>query len=118
MLRSTKSRITAFLMGAIAAVPAFGTKPAAAQAGTPFVGQMMLTGTNFCPRAWARADGQLLPIAQNTALFSLLGTTYGGDGRTSFGLPDLRGRAPIGQGSGPGLSTRTWGQKGGAETHT
>jgi microcystin-dependent protein len=79
---------------------------------------MRLTAANFGPRNWARAEGQLLAINSNQALFSLLGTTYGGDGRTTFGLPDLRGRAPIGQGNGPGLSPRTWGQKGGAETHT
>jgi microcystin-dependent protein len=72
-------------------------------------------GGNFAPRGWALCQGQLLAIAQNQALFSLLGTTYGGDGRTTFGLPDLRGRAPMGEGSGPGLSTRRIGQMGGAE---
>ena len=71
----------------------------------PFIGQIMLFGGNFCPRGWAEAAGQILPINQNTALFSLLGTMYGGDGRTDFGLPDLRGRVPIHEGSGPGLST-------------
>lgn len=75
-------------------------------------------GSNFAPRAWATCSGQLLPIAQNTALFSLLGTIYGGDGRTTFALPDLRGRAPISAGTGPGLSTYREGQRGGVETVT
>lgn len=82
----------------------------------PFLGQIQLFGFNFAPRGWAKCEGQLLPIAQYSALFSLLGTTYGGDGRTSFGLPDLRGRAPIGAGNGPGLSDHRLGAKGGAET--
>ena len=67
----------------------------------PFLGQIQAFGFNFAPRGWALCEGQLLPIAQNTALFSLLGTIYGGDGRTTFGLPDLRGRVPMGQGHGP-----------------
>jgi len=73
-------------------------------------------GGNFSPRGWAYCDGQLLAIASNTALFSILGTTYGGDGRTTFALPDLRGRAPIHPGTGPGLSTYRLGQRGGNET--
>lgn len=72
-------------------------------------------GGNFAPRSWALCDGQLLPINQNQALFSILGTTFGGDGRTTFGLPDLRGRAPIHAGNGPGLSDRRLGAKGGVE---
>ncbi len=92
-------------------------RPAAAQA-EPFVGQMMLVGFNFCPRGWALADGQLLPIEQNQALFALLGTTYGGDGRTTFALPDLRGRVALHQGTGPGLSARRIGEQGGSETNT
>jgi len=75
-------------------------------------------GGNFAIRGWALCDGQLLAIAQNSALFSILGTTYGGDGRTSFGLPDLRGRAAMHPGNGPGLSSRRLGEKGGAETTT
>ena len=75
-------------------------------------------GGNFAPRGWAFCDGQLLSIAQNTALFSILGTTYGGDGRTTFALPDLRGRAPIGPRQGPGLSDYRLGQRGGVETVT
>jgi microcystin-dependent protein len=73
---------------------------------------------NFAPRGWAFCDGQLLAVSQNDALFSLLGTTYGGDGRTTFGLPDLRGRIPLHQGTGPGLSHRSLGTKSGAETET
>lgn len=84
----------------------------------PFIGQIMMFGGNFAPRGWAFCDGQLLSIASNTALFSILGTTYGGDGRTSFALPDLRGRVPIHPGTGPGLSTRKLGQRSGTETNT
>ena len=83
----------------------------------PFLGEIIMFGGNFAPRGWALCHGQLLAISQNQALFSLLGTTYGGDGRTTFGLPDLRGRAPISPGSGPGLPTYRWGQKGGEATH-
>jgi len=82
----------------------------------PFIGEIKAVGFNFCPRGWAEADGQLLAIAQNQALFSLYGTIYGGDGRTTFALPDLRGRVPIHEGStGPGLSTYAQGSKGGSE---
>ncbi|ARV15445.1 phage tail protein [Polaribacter sp. SA4-12] len=81
----------------------------------PMMASIMLFAGNFAPRGWAFCDGQLLPISQYSALFSLLGTTYGGDGRTTFGLPDLRGRAPIGPRNGPGLSDYRLGQKGGAE---
>ena len=84
----------------------------------PFLGTIQPFGFNFAPRGWAKCDGQLLPIAQYQALFSLLGTTYGGDGRTTFGLPDLRGRSMLNQGSGAGLSPRTIGQRGGSETNT
>jgi microcystin-dependent protein len=84
----------------------------------PFIGQVVPHGFNFAPRGYAFCEGQLLPIAQNTALFSLLGTTYGGDGRTTFGLPDLRGRFPIHRGNGPGLTPRQLGQSGGSQTHT
>ena len=84
----------------------------------PFVGEIMMFGGTFCPRGWANADGQLLPVNQNQALFSLLGTTYGGDGRTTFALPDLRGRVPLHVGTGPGLAERRQGSKGGEENHT
>jgi microcystin-dependent protein len=79
----------------------------------PFLGQIQMFGFNFAPRSWAFCDGQLLAVAQNTALFSLLGTAFGGDGRTTFALPDLRGRSAMHPGSGPGLPTYTWGQRGG-----
>ncbi len=81
----------------------------------PFVGEIRMFAGNFAPRGWALCDGQLLAVSQNDALFSLFGTIYGGDGRTTFGLPDLRGRIPIHAGQGPGLSTRSLGQKSGAE---
>lgn len=82
----------------------------------PFLGQMVMFGGNFAPRGWALCNGQLLPINQYQALFSILGTTYGGDGRTTFALPDLRGRAPIHQGRGPGLSDIKLGERGGLES--
>ncbi len=84
----------------------------------PFVGEIRMFAGNFAPRGWAFCDGQLLAVSQNDALFSLLGTIYGGDGRTTFGLPDLRGRIPLHQGTGPGLSARRLGSKGGAEKVT
>lgn len=84
----------------------------------PFVAEIRIYPFNFAPRGWAFCDGQLLPISQNTALFSLLGTTYGGDGRTSFALPDLQGRTPMAPGQGPGLSLYDLGQQGGEETVT
>ena len=80
----------------------------------PFLGQISIVGFNFPPRGWAFCDGQILPINQNQALYSLLGTTYGGDGRTTFGLPDLRGRTPI----HPDNAGINQGSKGGDETHT
>lgn len=84
-------------------------------ASDPFIGEIMYVPYTFCPRGWAEASGQLLQISQNTALFSLLGTTYGGDGRVTFALPDLRGRVPVHYGTGPGLSSYTMGQRGGQE---
>ncbi|MBB4080960.1 microcystin-dependent protein [Lewinella aquimaris] len=84
----------------------------------PFIAMIVGFGGNFAPRGWALCEGQLLPISQNTALFSLLGTTYGGDGRTTFALPDLRGRFPIHPGNGPGLTPIRLGEKGGRETVT
>ncbi|MCB0457738.1 MAG: tail fiber protein [Flavobacteriaceae bacterium] len=84
----------------------------------PFIGQLMCVGFNFAPQGWALCQGQLLSISQNTALFSLLGTTYGGNGQTTFALPDLRGRAPIGWGSGPGLQNINLGEKSGSNTTT
>jgi microcystin-dependent protein len=84
----------------------------------PFLGTVVLFAGNFAPRGWAFCQGQLLPIAQNTALFSLLGTTFGGDGQTTFALPDLRGCVPVGTGQGNGLSNRTAGERGGQEQVT
>lgn len=84
----------------------------------PFIGQIIMFGGNFPPRGWAFCDGQLLPISSHSALFSILGTTYGGDGRSTFALPDLRGRVPIHPGSGPGLQSRRLGEKSGQEQVT
>lgn len=83
-----------------------------------FIGQLLLVPYNFAPHGWAFASGQILPISQNTALFSLLGTTYGGDGKSTFALPDLRGRIPIGAGQGPGLQNYDLGEQSGEETIT
>lgn len=85
---------------------------------TPFIGEMIWVPYNFAPKGWAFCSGQLLPISQNTALFSLLGTTYGGDGRTTFALPNMQGRVMINAGQGPGLSLYDQGQTGGEATHT
>jgi microcystin-dependent protein len=84
----------------------------------PFIGQIMLFGGNFAPQGWAFCNGQLLSISQNTALFSILGTTYGGNGTTNFALPDLQGRAAVGFGNGAGLSPYVLGQVTGSETVT
>jgi microcystin-dependent protein len=84
----------------------------------PFLGMIIIVPYNFAPRGWAFCNGQILPIAQNTALFSLLGTTYGGNGQTTFALPDLRGRWPNSSGQGPGLSSYDLGQVGGTESTT
>jgi len=84
----------------------------------PFLAEVKIVGFNFPPRGFATCDGQILPINQNQALFALVGTTYGGDGRVTFALPDLRGRVPIHVGSLPGGQTHTWGERGGEETHS
>jgi microcystin-dependent protein len=84
----------------------------------PFVAEIRIFPFNFPPKGWAWCNGQLLPISQNTALFSLLGTTYGGDGKSTFALPDLQGRAPMQPGQGPGLSLHDLGESGGSETVT
>jgi microcystin-dependent protein len=84
----------------------------------PFVAEIRIFPFNFAPKGWAWCDGQLLPLSQNTALFSLLGTTYGGDGKSTFALPDLEGRAPMHPGQGPGLSLHDLGETGGSETVT
>lgn len=100
----------------VASLGGFATG-ASAQA-EPFIGQIMCAGFNFAPNGWAELNGQLIPIATNTALFSLLGTTYGGDGRITFALPDMRGRVLIHAGQGPGLSNRNQGESAGTETQT
>lgn len=82
----------------------------------PFVAEIRIFPFNFAPRGWAWCDGQLLPLSQNTALFSLLGTTYGGNGMSNFALPDLQGRAPMHPDQGPGLSLHDLGETGGSET--
>jgi microcystin-dependent protein len=84
----------------------------------PFVAQITMFGFNFPPKGWAFCQGQLLPISQNTALFSLIGTFYGGDGKSTFALPNIEGRACVSQGQGPGLSAYVMGEEEGAETHT
>jgi len=110
-------RLLAFAAGL--ALPWRAWRPKEAIAGIePYLGEIMLTSFNFAPKGWAMCNGQLIPINQNQALFSLLGTTYGGDGRVNFALPDLRGRVPIHWGTGPGLAPRFQGERGGAETHT
>lgn len=84
----------------------------------PFIGEIKIVGFNFAPAGWAQCNGQLLSVSQNTTLFSLVGTYYGGDGRTTFGLPELRGRFPMHMGSGPGLTPRSIGAKSGTEANT
>ena len=84
----------------------------------PFVAEIRIFPFNFAPKGWAFCNGQLLPLSQNTALFSLLGTTYGGNGKSNFALPDLQGRAPMHPGQGPGLSLHDLGETGGSETVT
>ncbi len=113
-----KFRAITAAVGAIAMAGSLSVSAPAQAQSDPLLGQLMLTGAGFCPRGWTTAEGQILAINTNQALFSLYGTTYGGDGRTSFGLPDLRGRAPIGIGNGPGLASQNWGQRGGSESFT
>ena len=84
----------------------------------PYIAEIRMFGGNYAPRGWAFCNGQILPISQNTALFSLLGVTYGGNGQTNFALPDLQGRAPMQAGTGPGLSNRVLGEKAGTESVT
>jgi len=111
--RDFLGRIAVFLAGAVL----FGRARRAEADTQPYLGEIMLFGGNFAPRGYALCNGQLLPINQNQALFSLLGTQYGGNGQTTFALPDFRGRVPIHFGQGPGLSTHTIGQTAGTEGH-
>lgn len=108
-----KFALTAALTGALMA----GAVPVAHAGPDAYLGEIMTVGFNFCPRGTLEADGRLLPINENTALFSLLGTLYGGDGRTTFALPDLRGRVVVGAGQGPGLTDRRQGARGGTESN-
>lgn len=112
-----KLRPTLTLVGGLLASLA-GSSAMACSGDTPYLGTVCMTAANFCPRGYLAANGSLLPIAQYSAVFSLLGTTYGGDGRTTFALPDLRSRVPVGAGTGPGLSTVYQGEMVGQENVT
>ena len=94
------------------------TNTPARASSSPLLGEIMLFAGNYCPRGWAPTDGQLMPINRYSALFSIMGTQYGGDGRSTFALPDLRGRVAIGEGKGSGLTMKRVGQKGGVESVT
>lgn len=109
-----KNLIKLLLLVCVFTLPSFSSTELKAQS-EPFIGQLSVFAGTFAPRGWALCDGQLLAISQNQALFSLIGTIYGGDGRTTFALPDLRGRVVIGPGQGPGLTPRSQGKKGGTE---
>ena len=114
-----KSAIGTFTAGLAASASMLGlSAPAAAQGADPWLSEIIYFGGNFCPRGYAAAAGQILSISQNTALFALLGTTYGGNGQTTFALPDLRGRAAITDGQGPGLTPFVLGETAGSETVT
>jgi microcystin-dependent protein len=113
------SRTRNRLLIATSLIGAFASAPASANCGdTPMLGSICIVAFNFCPRGFADASGQILSISQNTALFALLGTQYGGNGQTTFALPDLRGRVPVGVGQGPGLSPIVEGQMSGQENIT
>jgi microcystin-dependent protein len=105
--------LSILLCSATMSVAALAPSKALACGSEPFIAEVCIFAGNFAPRGYAFTDGQLLSIASNTALFSLVGTTYGGDGRTTFALPDTRGRAIVGVGNGPGLDDIRWGEKGG-----
>ena len=109
-----KNLIKLLLLVCVFTLPSFSSTELKAQS-NPLIGQLDVFAGNFAPRGWAFCNGQLLPISQHQALFALIGTTYGGDGRTTFALPDLRGRVVIGPGQGPGLTQRSLSEKGGAE---
>lgn len=113
MLKKTHRAIAAVSLAGLGSLYCL---PAAAQA-EPYLGQIACFGFNFAPRGWAPLEGQILSISQNTALFALLGTMYGGNGQTTFALPDMRGRVLIGAGTGPGLTSREQGETGGTETN-
>ena len=114
----SRARVKVLSSGAIALAALASLAPTStvqACPATPHIGGMCVFAGNFAPREWAFAHGQILQISQYTAVFALVGTTFGGDGRTNFGLPDLRGRAAVGVGTGPGLSTVQWGERFGFE---
>lgn len=114
-LRRYTPAVAAAALSAIATLASVSSASAQAE---PYVGQLMLTAATFCPQGWQPANGQILSISQNEVIFSLLGTTYGGDGQTNFALPNLQGRAPIHTGQGAGLANYSLGQPGGAEQFT
>jgi len=118
MIRKPSNTLLAITGSAVLATALTWSQPATAS--EPFLGQIEYYAFNFPPRGWTQCDGQILPINSNQALFSLLGTTFGGDGRTNFALPDMRGRVPVHDGfsTGPGLTRRPLGEKGGEENHT
>ncbi len=110
------SKLAAVALGVTVLSPATSDKAAART--DPFIGEMMIFAGNFCPTGWAKADGQYLQISQNQTLFSIIWTIYGGDGRTTLRLPDMRGRSALHAGTGPGLSPVQLGQSSGSESHT
>jgi len=110
-------RLTSFFLVLLLSIPALSIKSTFAAA-DHYLGEINYFAGNFAPRGWAFCDGQLLAVSQNDALFSLLGTTYGGDGRTTFALPDMRGRVAVHYGNGAGISSKSMGEKSGAETVT
>jgi microcystin-dependent protein len=118
MSRKHAKFIRSALLGAATVAPLLAANQASAQSTEPFIGELKVVGFNFCPRGYLPANGQILSIAQNTALFALVGTTFGGNGQTTFALPNLQGRAPIHFGQGAGLSNYSLGQLSGTESTT
>jgi len=114
MKHTFNTKICSITLGSLMAFSVMADKPAVA-GGDPFLGELMLVGYSFCPKGWTEADGNFLAINSYQSLYSLYTTMYGGDGRTTFGIPGLRGRAPISAGEGPNLPNYQQGQKGGAE---
>lgn len=112
-----RANLISTVLGALAALGTLCFAPAA-HAQSPYIGEVICGGWNFCPSGWGECNGQLVPIAENDTLFSLIGTTYGGDGQTTFALPNIQGRTMVGQGQGPGLSNKVIGGTGGTETVT
>ncbi len=117
MKHTFKTKICSITLGTMTTFSVMADKPAAAGA-DPFLGELMLVGGTFCPKGWANATGAILAINSYQALYSLYTTMYGGDGRSTFGVPDLQGRAPISAGQGSGLENYYQGRKGGAESFT